>query len=80
MGDANGAVIGQLVDNGHLLAKGKLRHQYPHSWRSRAPLIFRNTPQWFISMDTNDLRATALMKSSRCAGCPNRTQPHPRHD
>ncbi|MGC6471446.1 MAG: isoleucine--tRNA ligase [Parvibaculales bacterium] len=60
MGDANGAVIGQLVDSDRLLAKGKLRHQYPHSWRSRAPLIFRNTPQWFISMDTNDLRATAL--------------------
>ena len=59
-GDANGAVIGALVEAERLLAKGKLRHQYPHSWRSKAPLIFRNTPQWFISMETNGLRETAL--------------------
>ena len=50
-GDANGAVIGELVKAGALLAKGKLRHDYPHSWRSKAPVIFRNTPQWFIAMD-----------------------------
>ena len=50
-GDANGAVIGALVAAGALLAKGKLRHDYPHSWRSKAPVIFRNTPQWFIAMD-----------------------------
>ena len=59
-GDANGAVIGALAAAGALLAKGKLRHSYPHSWRSKAPLIFRNTPQWFISMETNDLRGKAL--------------------
>ena len=59
-GDANGAVIGALVEAERLLAKGKLRHQYPHSWRSKAPLIFRNTPQWFISMEKNGLRKTAL--------------------
>ena len=59
-GDANGAVIGALVEAGRLLAKGKLRHQYPHSWRSKAPLIFRNTPQWFISMEKTGLRETAL--------------------
>ena len=59
-GDANGAVIGALVEAGRLLAKGKLRHQYPHSWRSKAPLIFRNTPQWFISMEKTGLRDTAL--------------------
>ena len=59
-GDANGAVIGALIEADRLLAKGKLRHQYPHSWRSKAPLIFRNTPQWFISMETNGLRETAL--------------------
>ncbi len=50
-GDANGAVIGELIKAGALLAKGKLRHDYPHSWRSKAPVIFRNTPQWFIAMD-----------------------------
>ncbi len=59
-GDANGAVIGALVEANALLAKGTLRHQYPHSWRSKAPLIFRNTPQWFIAMDKTDLRGKAL--------------------
>ncbi|HEY5046474.1 MAG TPA: isoleucine--tRNA ligase [Rhizomicrobium sp.] len=50
-GDANGAVIRELIAAGKLLAKGTLRHQYPHSWRSRAPVIFRATPQWFAAMD-----------------------------
>jgi isoleucyl-tRNA synthetase len=50
-GDANGAVIQALIESGALLAKGTLRHQYPHSWRSRAPVIFRATPQWFAAMD-----------------------------
>ena len=59
-GDANGAVIAALVDAGSLVAKGSVTHSYPHSWRSKAPLIFRNTPQWFISMSRNDLRAKAL--------------------
>jgi isoleucyl-tRNA synthetase len=59
-GDANGGVIGALIEANGLLAKGKLRHQYPHSWRSKAPLIFRNTPQWFISMSQGDLRDKAL--------------------
>jgi len=59
-GDANKAVIAALDPTGLLLATGSLQHSYPHSWRSKAPLIFRNTPQWFISMSTNDLRAKAL--------------------
>ena len=50
-GDANGAVIKELIDSGALLAKGTLRHSYPHSWRSKAPVIFRATPQWFASLD-----------------------------
>ena len=50
-GDANGAVIEALVAAGHLVARGRLKHQYPHSWRSKKPVIFRNTPQWFIAMD-----------------------------
>ena len=37
-----------------LLARGRLKHQYPHSWRSKKPVIFRNTPQWFIAMDKHD--------------------------
>ncbi|HEX2134496.1 MAG TPA: isoleucine--tRNA ligase, partial [Microvirga sp.] len=48
---ANEAVIRKLVEAGGLIARGRLKHQYPHSWRSKGPLIFRNTPQWFIAMD-----------------------------
>jgi len=59
-GEANRAVIEAITAAGGLLGRGRLRHQYPHSWRSKAPLIFRNTPQWFISMATNDLRKKAL--------------------
>ncbi len=50
-GDANKRVIEKLIEANAIVARGKLRHQYPHSWRSKAPLIFRNTPQWFIAMD-----------------------------
>jgi isoleucyl-tRNA synthetase len=50
-GDANEAVIKALIEAGMLIARGRLKHQYPHSWRSKKPVIFRNTPQWFISMD-----------------------------
>ena len=50
-GDANDAVIAALVAAGNILARGRLKHQYPHSWRSKKPVIFRNTPQWFIAMD-----------------------------
>ncbi len=50
-GDANEAVIAALIEAGNLVARGKLKHQYPHSWRSKKPVIFRNTPQWFIAMD-----------------------------
>ncbi len=50
-GDANEAVIKALSDAGMLIARARLKHQYPHSWRSKKPVIFRNTPQWFIAMD-----------------------------
>ncbi|MCA3636361.1 MAG: isoleucine--tRNA ligase [Methylobacterium sp.] len=50
-GDANEAVIKALIDANALVARGRLKHQYPHSWRSKKPVIFRNTPQWFIAMD-----------------------------
>ncbi|MCH8858148.1 MAG: isoleucine--tRNA ligase [Proteobacteria bacterium] len=50
-GDANEAVIQALKDAGALIARGKLRHDYPHSWRSKKPIIFRATPQWFIAVD-----------------------------
>jgi isoleucyl-tRNA synthetase len=50
-GPANSAVIERLIEAGTLLARGRLEHSYPHSWRSKAPVIFRNTPQWFIRLD-----------------------------
>ncbi|WP_282027836.1 isoleucine--tRNA ligase [Ruegeria faecimaris] len=50
-GDANKSVIDKLVEVGGLLARGKIKHSYPHSWRSKAPIIYRNTPQWFASVD-----------------------------
>jgi isoleucyl-tRNA synthetase len=68
-GPANPAVMDKLIEAGNLLARGRTEHSYPHSWRSGAPVIFRNTPQWFIRMDTaietpvhggRTLRETAL--------------------
>ena len=50
-GDANKAVIDALIARNMLFARGRLKHQYPHSWRSKKPIIFRNTPQWFVHMD-----------------------------
>ncbi len=57
---ADPKVVEALNEAGALLATGKLVHSYPHSWRSKAPLIFRNTSQWFISMDKTGLRESAL--------------------
>ncbi len=53
-------VVRILTEAGSLLGSGSLVHRYPHSWRSKKPLIFRNTAQWFISMEKNNLRQTAL--------------------
>ena len=72
-GDANEAVIKALADAGMLIARSRLKHQYPHSWRSKKPVIFRNTPQWFIAMDkdigeppdTLRDRALATIKKTR---------------
>jgi isoleucyl-tRNA synthetase len=50
-GEANEAVIKTLAEAAMVIARGRLKHQYPHSWRSKKPVIFRNTPQWFIAMD-----------------------------
>jgi len=50
-GRANTAVIDKLVEAGGLIARGRVTHSYPHSWRSKAPVIFRNTPQWFAAID-----------------------------
>ncbi|MEQ8656536.1 MAG: isoleucine--tRNA ligase [Hyphomicrobiales bacterium] len=50
-GDANKRVIAALIEKNMLFARGRLKHTYPHSWRSKKPVIFRNTPQWFVYMD-----------------------------
>ena len=57
---ANSIVIEKLNEQNKLLANGKLNHSYPHSWRSKAPLVHRATQQWFISMESHGLRKTAL--------------------
>jgi isoleucyl-tRNA synthetase len=62
-GKANEHVISKLVDCESIISRKRFEHQYPHSWRSKKPVIFRNTPQWFISMEdnkTDGLRSTAL--------------------
>ncbi|RWE81524.1 MAG: isoleucine--tRNA ligase [Mesorhizobium sp.] len=64
-GNANQAVIDELIKRNALFARGRLKHSYPHSWRSKKPVIFRNTPQWFVYMDKDlgdgtTLRSRAL--------------------
>jgi isoleucyl-tRNA synthetase len=66
-GDANDAVIKALIEANTLIACARHKHDYPHSWRSKKPVIFRATPQWFIAMDrgldnkSDTLRARALL-------------------
>ncbi|MGH7888958.1 MAG: isoleucine--tRNA ligase, partial [Thermodesulfobacteriota bacterium] len=58
--DANKEIIEKLKEKGTLLREEKFVHSYPHCWRCKNPVIFRATPQWFISMETNNLRLKAL--------------------
>ncbi|MDY6851700.1 MAG: isoleucine--tRNA ligase, partial [Thermodesulfobacteriota bacterium] len=58
--DANQPVISKLAETEALIFQDELEHQYPHCWRCKKPVIYRSTPQWFISMDKTDLRAKAL--------------------
>ena len=57
---ANPVIIEKMQTVGALLSYREILHSYPHSWRSKAPLIYRTTPQWFLSMDHNNLRQKAL--------------------
>ena len=61
-GDANKVVIEALIAANALFARGRLKHSYPHSWRSKKPVIFRNTPQWFVYMD-KDLGDSTTLRS-----------------
>ncbi|WP_254493678.1 isoleucine--tRNA ligase [Bartonella sp. B1099] len=79
MGDANKEVINALIKADRLFARGRLKHSYPHSWRSKKPVIFRNTPQWFISMDKDlgdgsTLRSRALEAISKTRFVPSSGQ------
>jgi isoleucyl-tRNA synthetase len=58
--NANDHVVDVLREHGALLHEEKLYHSYPHCWRHKTPIIFRATPQWFISMEKQGLRQTAL--------------------
>jgi len=57
---ANDMIVELLKEKGALLHVEKLHHSYPHCWRHKTPIIFRATPQWFISMDQKGLRAQSL--------------------
>jgi isoleucyl-tRNA synthetase len=65
-GDANKAIIDELIARNMLFARGRLKHSYPHSWRSKKPVIFRNTPQWFVYMD-KDLGDQTTLRSRALA-------------
>jgi len=67
---ANAVMIEHLQSCGALLATDQIRHSYPHCWRCHKPLIFRATPQWFISMDKNNLRDKALTAIKETAWTP----------
>jgi isoleucyl-tRNA synthetase len=56
----NKTVLAEIAENGSLLCQEKIRHSYPHCWRHKTPIIFRATPQWFISMEKQGLRKDAL--------------------
>ncbi|MCL4112477.1 UNVERIFIED_CONTAM: hypothetical protein GTU68_039387 [Idotea baltica] len=56
----NKTVLAEIESNGSLLSHEKIRHSYPHCWRHKTPIIFRATPQWFISMEKQGLRGAAL--------------------
>ncbi len=57
---ANKAIITALNEKGVLMAQQNLQHSYPHCWRCKQPVIFRATPQWFISMEKTGLRRASL--------------------
>jgi len=67
-GDANQKVITALAEAGKMVARGRVKHQYPHSWRSKKPIIFRNTPQWFVYMDRAIADGFGRAEGSTAAG------------
>ena len=57
---ASKAIVEDLTESGHMLYHTTFVHSYPHDWRSKKPVIFRATEQWFISIDESDIRENAL--------------------
>lgn len=79
-GSANKKVVEQLIAHGKLLARGRMTHSYPHSWRSKAPVIFRNTPQWFIALDKPTSNGKTLRENALQAIAETKfTPPHGRN-
>jgi len=76
-GDANQRVITALAERGAMVARGRLKHQYPHSWRSKKAVIFRNTPQWFVYMDKGIAGATGDTLRARCLAAIDATKFYP---
>jgi len=64
-------IVEHLVENGKLLHQDKIRHSYPHCWRTKTPLIYRATPQWFISMSQNGLQSTAMQEIKKVKWVPD---------
>ena len=69
--EANSNIVANLEKSGALIAQGKLNHSYPHCWRCKKPVIFRATPQWFISMDKTGLRKNALKEIDKVTWIPH---------
>jgi len=68
---ANDQIVTVLADDGKLLCVEKVKHSYPHCWRHDTPVIFRATPQWFVSLDKNNLRAASLAEIERVEWIPS---------
>ena len=66
--EANSRINQFMREKGVLAASGEIEHSYPHCWRCHNPVIFRATPQWFISMDQGDLRKSRSKRSNKSSG------------
>lgn len=68
---ANPTIVEMMNENGSLINHADIEHSYPHCWRCKSPVIFRATPQWFISMEANNLRENALKEIERVQWTPS---------
>jgi len=68
---ANPEIVEHMRENGSLIKSSKVEHSYPHCWRCKKPVVFRATPQWFISMENNNLRKNALSEIKKVKWIPS---------